>query len=57
MVAVGQGALEYTRIIPAAAGAKWLIVELDRCATDMMTAVEESFHYLVEKGLGRGRVA
>jgi hypothetical protein len=55
MVAVGQGALDYTRIIPAAAGAEWLIVELDRCATDMMAAVEASYHYLVEKGLGHGR--
>jgi sugar phosphate isomerase/epimerase len=55
MVAVGQGALDYTRIIPAAAGAEWLIVELDRCATDMMAAVEASYRYLVEKGLGHGR--
>lgn len=56
MVAVGQGAMDYTQIIPAAASADWLIVELDRCATDMMVAVEESFRYLTEQGLGHGRL-
>jgi sugar phosphate isomerase/epimerase len=55
MVAVGQGALDYTRIIPAAPGAAWLIVELDRCATDMMTAVEQSYDYLTKEALGHGR--
>jgi hypothetical protein len=34
---------------------EWLIVELDRCATDMMTALEQSFQYLAGQGLGRGR--
>jgi hypothetical protein len=33
---------------------QWLIVELDECATDMLEAVEKSYRYLVEKGLGRG---
>jgi sugar phosphate isomerase/epimerase len=55
MVAVGQGALDYTAIIPAASAAEWLIVELDRCATDMMAAVEQSYRYLADKGLGHGR--
>jgi sugar phosphate isomerase/epimerase len=54
MTAVGQGALNYEAIIPAAATAEWLIVELDRCATDMLTAVQESYTYLTEKGLGYG---
>ena len=31
---------------------EWLIVELDACATDMMTAVEGSFRYLTAAGLG-----
>ena len=55
MTAVGQGTLDYTAIIPAATAAEWLIVELDRCATDMLTAVDESYRYLVAKGLGHGR--
>jgi sugar phosphate isomerase/epimerase len=55
MVAVGQGVLDYTAIIPAASSADWLIVELDRCATDMFAAVAQSFEYLAAKGLGHGR--
>ncbi len=55
MVAVGQGALDWHSIIPAAADtADWLIVELDRCGTDMMTAVAESYAYLTGEGLARG---
>jgi len=56
MVAVGDGQVDYPPIIAAAEGnAQWLIVELDRCATDMMTAVERSYRYLVGKGLAHGR--
>ncbi len=54
MLAVGQGNLDYAAIIGAASAADWLIVELDRCATDMLTAVEQSYQYLTEKGLGHG---
>jgi sugar phosphate isomerase/epimerase len=55
MVAVSQGVMDYAAIIPAAAPAEWLIVELDRCATDMLIAVEQSYRYLADKGLGHGR--
>lgn len=55
MVAVGQGVLDYTAIIQAAKAVEWLVVELDRCATDMMTAVAESYDFLTSKGLGHGR--
>lgn len=56
MVAVGEGNVDYPPIIAAADGsAEWLIVELDRCAGDMMTAVERSYRYLVGEGLGHGR--
>ncbi len=55
MTAVGTGALDYTAIIPAATAAEWLIVELDHCATDMLAAIEQSYRYLVDKGLGHGR--
>jgi len=54
MTAVGQGTLDYAAIIPAAASAEWLIVELDRCATDMLAAVAESYRYLAARGLGHG---
>ncbi len=56
MVAVGEGVLDVPAISRAAEGhAEWLIVELDECATDMMEAVEKSYHYLVEGGLARGK--
>lgn len=55
MTAVGQGTLDYETIIPAAASAEWLIVELDRCATDMLTAVQDSYSYLTGKGLAYGK--
>lgn len=55
MVAVGQGAMNFPAIMDATATtAEWHIVELDRCATDMMTAVEQSYAYLVGEGLVRG---
>jgi sugar phosphate isomerase/epimerase len=56
MTAVGDGVMDFPAILEAAGGiAEWLIVELDRCATDMMGAVERSVNYLVQSGLGRGR--
>jgi sugar phosphate isomerase/epimerase len=56
MVAVGDGNVDFPPIIAAAEdSAEWLIVELDRCSTDMMTAVERSYRYLVGEGLGHGR--
>jgi sugar phosphate isomerase/epimerase len=56
MVAVGDGVMDFHRVIQAAEGSvDWLIVELDECATDMMTAVEKSFEYLTREGLGHGK--
>jgi len=57
MVAAGQGAVDIPAIIEAAPDAEWVIVELDRCATDMMTAVVESYRYLVAGGFATGRVS
>jgi len=55
MVAVGSGVLDISTIIAAGqASTEWLIVELDRCATDMVTAVTQSYQYLVGGGLARG---
>jgi sugar phosphate isomerase/epimerase len=54
-VAIGDGALDWHSIIPAATSAEWLIVELDRCATDMLEAVERSLNYLTAEGFGHGR--
>jgi sugar phosphate isomerase/epimerase len=55
-VAVGQGTLDFPAIVRAGGDTtEWLIVELDHCATDMQEAVEASFDYLVQAGLGHGR--
>ncbi|TNF79212.1 MAG: sugar phosphate isomerase/epimerase, partial [Gammaproteobacteria bacterium] len=44
MVAVGQGKVDVPAVIAAAdpGTVEWLVVELDACATDMMTAIRES---------------
>lgn len=56
MVAVGQGKMDFKKVIAAADPKvlRWLVVELDRCDTDMFTAVEESYRYLVSNKLAEG---
>jgi sugar phosphate isomerase/epimerase len=46
MTAVGAGVLPIPDILAAAPPDAWRIVELDRCATDMLTALAESHDYL-----------
>jgi sugar phosphate isomerase/epimerase len=46
MVAVGSGSMDIPAIIEVAGNAEWLVVELDRCATDMLVALKESFSYM-----------
>lgn len=55
MLAAGTGKMNFPPIVEAATSADWLIVELDRCATDMMEAVKKSFDYLVGANLGSGK--
>ncbi len=56
MTAVGAGAMDWDNVLASASDAtEWLIVELDRCDTDMMQAVTDSFRYLVDNGFGHGR--
>jgi len=55
MVAVGSGTIDIPAILASAPTAKWHIVELDRCATDMFAALADSRRYLVDSGLSRGR--
>ena len=55
MTAVGEGKMNFPPIIAAGqATTEWLIVELDRCATDMLEAVDKSYRFLVGEGLARG---
>jgi len=51
MTAVGAGRMPVAEILAAAPSAEWHIVELDRCATDMLAAVEESLRWLAGHGL------
>lgn len=54
MVAVGSGVMNIPAIVAEARSTEWLIVELDECATDMLTAVSQSYHYLTTEGLAYG---
>ncbi|MCY3779842.1 MAG: sugar phosphate isomerase/epimerase [Chloroflexi bacterium] len=56
MTAVGGGEMDVPGIVQASAeSAEWHIVELDRCATDMLQAVRDSYTYLTSNGLARGK--
>lgn len=55
MTAVGKGVVD-VGAIAAASRATWHVVELDRCATDMFEAVQQSYAYLTQRGLAQGRV-
>ena len=46
MVAVGSGRMPVADILAACPSAEWHVVELDRCATDMLTAVGDSLAWL-----------
>jgi len=55
-VAVGDGKVDIAGIIAAADPdvLEWIVVELDACDTDMMTAVEGSYRFLTTEGLAHG---
>jgi len=55
MVAVGQGRLDIPAILRANPSVVWHIVELDRCATDLLTALRDSHAYLVDGGFSHGQ--
>ena len=55
MTAVGHGTLAIPTILNAATDARWHIVELDACATDMFDAVAHSYTYLIDNGLSHGQ--
>jgi sugar phosphate isomerase/epimerase len=53
MVAVGSGRMPVADILAACPSAEWHVVELDRCATDMLTAVGASLAWLAEHNLAK----
>lgn len=55
MLATGDGVMDWGSVFSAAGAARWVVVELDRCDTDMLTAVQKSIGYLTSKGFGHGR--
>ena len=61
MTAVGGGRMPVAEILASCPSAEWHVVELDRCATDMLTAVGDSLAWLAAHDLAtpvhRGPVA
>ncbi|NOY81537.1 MAG: sugar phosphate isomerase/epimerase [Kiritimatiellaeota bacterium] len=56
MAAIGTGVMDWQAVVGAAGEyTEWLIVELDRCDSDMAEAVAASCRYLVSNGFARGR--
>ena len=53
MTAVGSGRMPVAEILAACPSAEWHVVELDRCATDMLTAVGDSLAWLAGQGLAK----
>jgi sugar phosphate isomerase/epimerase len=51
MTAVGSGRMPVAEILAANPSVAWHVVELDRCATDAMTAVRDSLAWLTGQGL------
>jgi sugar phosphate isomerase/epimerase len=53
MTAVGSGRMPVAEILAACPSAEWHVVELDYCATDMLTAVGDSLTWLADHGLAK----
>jgi sugar phosphate isomerase/epimerase len=55
LMPLGTGTLPIREIVNAApASVEAIIVELDYCTIDMMTAIEQSYRYMTENGLAAG---
>jgi sugar phosphate isomerase/epimerase len=57
MVPIGDGAMDWGRILSAPSGLRWHIVELERLNIDTFDALEQSYRHLVGLGVSRGSVA
>jgi sugar phosphate isomerase/epimerase len=52
MVAVGSGTQNFPEVVKAADGnTEWMIVEIDKCDTDIFKTIKESHQYLVNNNL------
>jgi sugar phosphate isomerase/epimerase len=54
-VAVGSGRVDIAGALRAGSAVEWHVVELDRCASDMLEALRASVRYLVSQGHSRAR--
>jgi sugar phosphate isomerase/epimerase len=58
MVAVGKGTQDFPAIVKAAHGnTEWMVVEMDVVATDVFTAIRDSYDYLVKNKMASGKRA
>ncbi len=56
MVAVGKGSQDFPAIVKAAKGnTEWMVVEMDKTATDVFEAIRESYDYLIKNRLAKGK--
>jgi sugar phosphate isomerase/epimerase len=55
---LGDGVMDIPDVIAAADPEvmEWLVIEFDKCDTDMMSAVKRSYQYMIENALGVGNV-
>ena len=51
MTAVGSGRMPVAAVLASCPSAEWHVVELDRCATDVLIAVRDSLAWLAARGL------
>ena len=58
MVALGAGKMDIPALFAAVDPKvfEWAVVELDKCDTDMLTAVAQSYRYLIDNKLAQGNV-
>lgn len=56
MTAVGKGTQNFPAIVNAANGnTEWMIVEMDKTASDVFIALQESYDYLTKNKLAKGK--
>jgi sugar phosphate isomerase/epimerase len=55
MVPVGEGQIDWVRVLTTPSGLRWHIVELERLDVDTFEALERSYAYLVGHGLSVGK--
>ena len=58
LVYIGIKLLNIPEVIAAAEPEtlEWLVVEFDKCDTDMMAAVRDSYQFMTDNALGAGNV-